>query len=190
MELKFLKMRLFRDQNKLRSFEKHLEKQNGEHNLCHVCEHILEGTLAKGVFSTSTSSLSSDSTTSFASTMKLLSNQLSQSALEGLSTKTSVETQGLISSVNTTKKMKDDQKEIEGNGPRSHHIIEKKKKKPRKPKTKVTDTKCEHNGKCSDCYACKRCRKWENFSDKERDTNSLQLQKCDDCLIFHKSYCK
>ena len=104
-------MKLFRDQNKLRSFEKHLEKQNGEHNLCHVCEHILEGTLAKGVFSTSTSSLSSDSTTSFALTMKLLSNQLSQSALEGLSTKTCFETHELISSVNTTKKIKDVKKE-------------------------------------------------------------------------------
>ena len=67
--------------------------------------------------------------------MKLLSNKLSQNALEGLSTKTSFETHGLISSVNTIKKIEDVQKEIEGKGPRSHHIIGKKKKKPRRQKS-------------------------------------------------------
>ena len=168
-------------------------KQNGEHDLCHVCEHILEGTIAKGVFSSSTSTLSAESESSFSSTMKSLKIKLSKAGLEAPgyftadftnppSSKTGVDcltnpfnskydsnaeinTKLVGKGVTKTKTYKQKQTPKKQKGKESKPI-----KKVKKVPVEIIAADCSHDGSCDVCYRCSKCSNQESGREKEVGT--------------------
>ena len=152
--------------------------------MCHVCEHILEGTIAKGVFSSSTSTLSAESESSFSSTMKSLKMKLSKAGLEAPgyftsdftnppSSNTGVEyltnpfnsrsdgeavndAKLVGKGVSKTKTYKQKQRPN-----KSKEKPSKKMKKVKKVPVEIIDAQCSHDGNCDVCYRCRKCNNQE-----------------------------
>jgi hypothetical protein len=196
----------------LQAFERHLIKQNGEHDLCHVCQHILEGSIAKGVFSSSTSSLSAESESSFTSKMKSLKSQLSKSGLQTPSyftddfTNPSASSSSLSSGVdyltnpfNTNIDGIDkNNTELIGNGVNKIKSYKQNKrskeqrnvKKVKKEKVEVVDAHCAHDGNCDVCYNCRKCKEKSRDTKNKTNEDTQRSQKTNNTMKNTRKECK